>query len=200
MTDDEAMTLFTKLAAVAAKPYLNREPGYEIAAGLDFDITPIMLHHGYRAAREDAVAAGITEAQADSIIRWLKTNDRIIEPGDYVPLPADLGEEIADAIKAEAALEVDADGADPQFLIERYMPFISEFRVEMYSDEGQHRGRPHVAVHLKDTKISISLDDPPEILTPKKARGEAAALKVIKFYRPRLLEEWYRTRPDTQRL
>ena len=54
----------------------------------------------------------------------------------------------------------------------------------MYGNESRHPGRPHVKVHLKDDAISVSLDDPPQILTPTGGmRGERSAIKTVKKYR-----------------
>jgi hypothetical protein len=72
--------------------------------------------------------------------------------------------------------------------------------VEIYFNEGQHRGRPHVAVVLPDGKVSVSLEDPPTLLTPHGYRGEASALKVIKKHLIRLKKLWDDTRPDDQKL
>lgn len=78
--------------------------------------------------------------------------------------------------------------------------YINQFRVEIWPNEGKHRGRPHVAVTLPRGQISISLDDPPEILTPKRLPHEREALAIITQYRERLIDFWDESRPDTQRL
>jgi hypothetical protein len=71
-------------------------------------------------------------------------------------------------------------------LDEKVVDWIPEHRVEIYFNEGQHRGRPHVAVVLPDGKVSVSLENPPVLLTPHGYRGEASALKVVNKHLERL--------------
>jgi hypothetical protein len=85
-------------------------------------------------------------------------------------------------------------------LDEKVVNWIAEHRVEIYFNEGQHRGRPHVAIVLPDGKVSVSLENPPVLLTPHGYRGEASALRVVNKYRERLQQLWDDTRPDDQKL
>ena len=160
-------------------------------------ISELVWYVGAMHVQREVIDAGATQEQlADALIR-LKATLGIEEPKTFLALPSSLATELANSLRDALA---DEPEGQPQRLDEKLISEIPELRVEMYMNESQHRGRPHVAVSLPDGKISVSLDDPPQVLTPHRLRGEASALQVIAKYRLRLLEIWSDTRPDDQRL
>lgn len=201
MTDDEVIDLLNTLVGRKVAQYQRREPGYEPPAGLptgiDRDITALVWYVGAKPSRDELIAQGAEDGQVDAVLAAMKARLLIIEPSDLAPLPPDLTQAFARDLK-DAIGEAPEDG--PQSLEERVIREISEFRVEIYTNEGQHRGRPHVAVSLPGGKVSISLDDPPNLLTPHGLRFENEALKVVEKHRERLLVIWHETRPDDQKL
>lgn len=122
-------------------------------------------------------SAGASDEQIARALGRQKYTLGIVEAHDLVPIPADLARQIATDLETALA-EEPADGW--QRLDEKVVDFISEARVEIYYNEGQHRGRPHVAVILKDGKVSVSLDDPPVLLTKNGYRGDARHSRLFR--------------------
>jgi len=196
MTDDEVEKRFLAIAVKLAKPYLNGEYG-ELPAAVRGDIQAILWEYGYLPALPLLVAEGATAEQTARARRATKTLFEIIEAEDLVPIPPDLVAHIARDLPI--FLDEESETALRR-LDEKHVDWITEARVEMYFDEPKHRGRPHVAIVLPDGKISVSLEDPPVILTPHGYRGESAARKVVAKYRVRLKALWDQSRPTTQQL
>lgn len=201
MRQEDIQDRLIKLSAQKVARFQRREAGYipptDLPQGIEGDICALVWYVGAKPSRDELIGLGATSEQADLALAALKKTLGIIEPSDLVPIPVDLAlslqSELREAFAAEPA-------STPQRLDERVVGWITEYRVEIYSNESQHRGRPHVAVVLPDGKVSVSLDDPPAILTPHGYRGEASALKVVTKHRERLLELWHSTRPDDQKL
>jgi len=201
MTQEEISDVLIKLSAKKVARFQHRDPAYsppsDLPQGIESDICALVWYVGAKPSRDELIKHGATAEQADIALATLKKTLGIIEPSELRPIPVDfaltLQSELRDAFAAEPA-----DGLQP--LDERVIDWITEYRVEIYSNESQHRGRPHVVVVLPGGKISVSLDDPPTILTPHGYRGEASALKVVTKHRDRLLDVWHTTRPDDQKL
>lgn len=201
MNQEEVADVLIKLSAQKVAQFQKRDPAYtpptDLPAGIEGDICALVWYVGAKPSRDELIALGATAEQADIALAVLKDTLRIVEPSDLVPIPVDLALTLQTELREAFAAEPEDT---PQRLDERVVDWITEYRVEIYSNEGQHRGRPHVAVVLPDGKISVSLDDPPMILTPHGYRGEASARKVVTKYRDQLLELWHDTRPDDQKL
>jgi len=201
MTDDEVSDLLNKLGARRLAGFQRGESGFELPkdapTGIENDICALLWHVGSRSSHDDLLAAGATPEQIAKAMTTQKVTLGIIEPSDLVPIPRDLAVALDTDLRA-ALLE------EPEHSLrrvdEKVVDWITEHRVEIYFNEGQHRGRPHVAVILPDGKVSISLESTPKLLTPHGYRGEASALKVVKKYRRRLRKLWDKTRPDDQKL
>lgn len=161
------------------------------------DICAQLWYLGVVPSRDALVAAGATSEQIEAVMSELKAELAIIDPAEVVTIPPDLAHEIETDLQAALSEE---PLNQPQRLDERLVKWITEYRVEIYSNEGQHRGRPHVSVILPSGSISVSLDDPPILLTPHGYRGEISAVKVVRKHRDRLLALWKETRPDDQKL
>ena len=190
MTDDEVAERLRAVTTKLAAPVIN--------SGASDDILKTVWRAGYLPARAMILEEGATKSQVDKAMEAFKLLADIDEPGDFVAMPGELFEAIRADYFAELAIE---PALKIQRLDERIIAEIGEFRVEMYGNESKHAGRPHVKVHLQDGAISVSLDDPPENLTPRGGmRGERSALKVIAKHRDELIILWHETRPDTQRL
>ncbi len=201
MTDEEIDALLIKLASAKVAQYQRRDPAYtppdDLPEGIDSSIIELFWYVGAKPSRAELIAHGLSEQQADAALARKKAQLGIIEPEDLIPIPPDLAAQIDADLRA--ALEEEPEGT-PRRLDERVVQEITELRVEIYSNEGQHRGRPHVAVVLQDGKVSVSLDDPPVVLTPHGYRGEASAVKVVTKHRTLLIDKWNSTRPDDQKL
>lgn len=200
MTDEEVKELLIKLACqrVAAwqrgqMAYRAPDDGPEVRG----DIKAIVWYVGVRQVRASLATHGATVEQIAGAVAALKQDLDIIEAEDLVQIPNDLAREFAEDLRGVLALEPEEI---LQRLDEKLVDFITDARVEIYLNESQHRGRPHVAVVLQDGKVSVSLDDPPVLLTPHGYRGEASALKVVKKHLPALRKLWDDTRPDDQKL
>ena len=200
MTDDEVETLLLQWssARVAAwqRGQIVLEPG-DAPAGFENDLHEILWYVGVKPLRGKLLAAGARESQVDAALAKRKKLHDIVEVEDKIAIPDDLASEIA--LDLRTFLNEEPETLTRR-LDEKKADWIDDFRIEIYPNEGQHRGRPHAAVFLPDGKISVSLEDPPEVLTPQKLRGEAAALRVVKKHLVRLLKLWAETRPDDQRL
>ena len=177
-----------------AKPYLNHECG-PLPPDVAGNITAVLWRYGYRPGADELLALGATPDQIARAVQKQKAALEIYEPADLVPIPEKLAAEIAVDL-ATFLFEEPEDGL--RRLDERVVDWITDLRVEMYFDEPKHRGRPHVAVVLSDGKISVSLEDPPKILTPHGYRGEASAKKMIEKTREPLLKLGKDSRQDTQ--
>lgn len=201
MTDEEVDNLLSALMArrVAAWQQGKLGPGLPggVPEGTEADICAITWHIGMKPSRDGLLAAGATVEQVEAALAARKRLLDIIEPDDLVPIPPDLAEDIDRDLRA--ALLEESDDLRRR-LDEKHVDWITEHRVEIYLNEGQHRGRPHVAVVLPDGKVSISLDDSPVLLTPHGYREEASALKVVRKHLSRLRKLWDDTRPDDQKL
>jgi hypothetical protein len=198
MTDEEVEDRLRTTACRLAVPVLNgkvlpRPTHTQSDRGLE-----VLWDEGYVPASKLLIAKGVPAEQVKAEMAKVKALLDIIEPCDLIVFPPDLHGELVNDLRAEISNE------PPLTLLrldERVVKFISDFRVEMWSNESQHAGRPHVKVHLKNGAISVSLDHEPQNLTPRGGLiGEASALKVIKKHRRKLLRLWHKTRPDTQKL
>ena len=220
MTDEEVEALLLKAAVQKAKPILNGEkpyPANSISSNSSIQLT--LWEHGYRLVREQVISMGATIEQVDAALAKAKRETGGMDPDDFVMIPPDLIDDLEDAFSEAVETEDAEDDEDlsayydqdepaeiePSALFEineRVIGGVDDFRVEMFSNESQHAGRPHVKVHLADGAISISIDDPPTIIAgPRgKLRRQSEALKAIGEHRLRLLKLWYDTRPDDQKL
>jgi len=185
-------------AVKRAVPFLNGEvavPHSDTYSGSGLEI---LWDEGYLPARATLIAQGVAAADIDLQLTKVKELLDIVEPGDLVAFPEELHGKLITDIASEIASE---PPLKRQRLDERVVRAITEFKVEMFSNESKHAGRPHVKVHLKGGAVSISLDDPPESLTPTGGIvGEASAIKVVAKNRKTLLKLWNDTRPDDQKL
>ena len=198
MTDKDVEDRLREEACRLAVPFLNRVLAPRPSLTQSDRGLEVLWDEGYIPASELLIASGVSEAQVKTEMAKVKVLLDIIEPTDLISFPSDLHQALVDDLKIELANE---PTTTIQRLDERVVSFIPELRVEMWSNESQHAGRPHVKVHLKDCAISVSLDPEPVNLTPRGGLvGEASALKVVKKYRGKLLKLWHNTRPDTQRL
>lgn len=75
----------------------------------------------------------------------------------------------------------------------------SHLRYEIWPNESQHRGRPHCKVSKAEKSAIFSIPDG-ERLVGDINPYEREASRTIRRYGMRLLEVWYRLRPDDQRL
>jgi hypothetical protein len=198
MTGKKVEDLLRREACRRAVPVLNglvapRPSRTQSDRGLE-----VLWDEGYIPASKYLIEAGVPERQVRTEMAKVKALLDIVEPSDLIAFPQNLHDELDKYFSAEISKEPPLTRLR---LDERVVKLISEFRVEMWSNESQHAGRPHVKVHLKNGAISISLDPEPENLTPRGGlTGEATALKVIKKHRKKLLKLWQETRPDTQKL
>jgi hypothetical protein len=201
MTDDEVAELLTKLGARRLAAWQRGEPGFELPedapSGIENDICALLWYVGSKPSRGDLLAAGATSEQIAAAMIAQKATLGIFEPSDLVPLPHELAQEIDADLRAAL---LDEPEESLRHLDEKVVDWITEYRVEIYFNEGQHRGRPHVAVVLPDGKVSVRLENSPVLLTPHGYRGEASALKVVKKHLQRLRKLWDDTRPDDQKL
>jgi hypothetical protein len=199
MTDEDVGDL---LRILSSKRFAAWQKGLLAApadapAGFEARIQDTLWYVGCADVRSDLLAAGATDAQIDAALAEKRAQLGVDRDGDRVDLPEALARAFIEDLKT--ALKEEPEGALRR-LDERRVDWITEYRVEIYSNESQHAGRPHVAVFLPDGKISVSLEYPPVILTPHGYRGEASAKRVVAAYRERLLKLWHETRPDDQKL
>ena len=198
MTDEEVEERLRKEACRLVVPFINRVASPRPTLSQSDRGLEVLWDEGYVPASKRLIAQGVPPAQVHAQMDKVKALLGIIEPNDLILFPPNLYEELITDLKAEIVNE------PPLALLrldERIVKEISEFRVEMCSNESQHAGRPHVRVHLKNGAISVSLDPEPQNLTPRGGLiGETSALKVIKKHRQMLLDLWQQTRPDTQKL
>ena len=110
----------------------------------------VLWDQGYVPASKLLILEGVSPAQVELQMRRVKALFGIVEPSDLISFPQELLAELVADFRAEIANE---PTLSVQRLDERVIKEISEFRVEMWSDESQHAGRPHVKVHLKDCAI-----------------------------------------------
>ena len=198
MTEEEIFSFLIERGAKLGAPYHNGEQPYALRNSTLETGWEVLWEFGYCPAAEELQKSGEDQILVSNQMKRLKSYLRIIEFQDVVVFPESLSQEL------KADFDKTLPNEKPLNILrldERLIKSITEFRVEMYTDESKHRGRPHVAVYLKNGKISISLDDPPENLTPSGGLvGEASALKVIEKNRDKLLKIWNETRVDTQKL
>lgn len=186
----------TKLAA----PYFNGEKSRngDDESLLGSEMSRVLWQYGFIPAYNALNAIEEDRAELLNALESYKALLDVVEEKDRTQLPPALLEQLS--AEFDALLPTEPDLAE-QRLDERTISEITEFRVVMFTDEGKHAGRPHVRVYLRTGHISISLDDPPCILTKSGGHvGEASALKTIAKHRDMLLKRWDETRPDTQRL
>ncbi len=108
----------------------------------------------------------------------------------------DLKKEILDGIRQKGPDYVDGGLSR---LDEKTYPEISQFKVEIFPNEGKHRGKPHCRVTTDKGYVSVSIPDG-EIIAGKGARWSGAIKKVISTHGQALLALWYKMRPDDQAL
>lgn len=187
MTNEEIEERLRKEAIRLAKPFLNREVPSRATSTYSDQGFEVLWEEGYVPASKLLLAEGFSAPQVETQMAKIKTPFGIVEPRDLIQFPAELHHKLVADLKVEIATE---PPLTKQRLDERLVKEISEFRVEMWSNESQHAGRPHVKVHLKGGAISVSLDKEPENLTPRGGLiGEASALRVIKRATPNILSD-----------
>jgi len=185
MTDAEVLNRLIKVATQCAA---ERSSHAQILDRLWDD--------GFLPARQVLLEEGVPSEQVHAQMAKAKEIFGVVEPADLTPLPLDLQTKLTTELEAEIHKE-----SGPELLAERHIREITEYKVEMWSNESKHAGRPHVTVTVRGVQISVSLDEEPKNLTPKGTIvGEASALRVVKKNRERLLQIWEETRPDTQKL
>ncbi len=84
-------------------------------------------------------------------------------------------------------------------LIEKTYPEIDQFKVEIFPNESQHRGRPHCRVTTDKGAVTI------DFLTGEVLAGDAGhwtrtACKTVVQHKDGLLALWNATRPTDQKL
>lgn len=198
MTEEEIFNYLIERGAKLGAPYHNGEQPYALRYTASETGWEVLWEFGYCQAAEELQKSGEKQTLISNQMTRLKSYLGITELQDVVALPKSL------LHKLKADFDKTLPNEKPLDILrldERLIKSITELRVEMYTDESKHRGRPHVAVYLKNGKISISLEDPPVNLTPSGGLvGEASALKVIEKNRDKLLKIWNETRADTQKL
>jgi len=198
MPEKSVEDLLRETAIQRAVPFLSGETAVRHSNTYSGSGLEILWDEGYLPARATLIAQGVPAADIDLQLAKVKELLDIVEPSDLVAFPADLHGKLITEIASEIASE---PPLKRQRLDERVVRAITEFKVEMFSNESKHAGRPHVKVHLKGGAVSISLDDPPESLTPTGGIvGEASAIKVVAKNRKTLLALWNETRPDDQKI
>lgn len=200
MSDDLNKSLEDRLRDLAVKkavPFLKGETPYPKDAKDDVagSITLTLWDYGYLQAADDLISQGVPIEDVHRELEKARPTARGAQTVEY-----ELSEPLARRLEAELAQAWHDDDAT-ELLTERTSKAVKEFKAVFRSNESQHRGRPHVVAVLRGLEVSISLDDPPEVLAPKgKIRGVAAALRVIQENRGSLLKEWDESRPDDQKL
>jgi hypothetical protein len=198
VTDEQVERNLVRLACRRVVPFLNGTARPRRTRTQSDYSLKTLWDEGFVPASRRLITDGVPPNHLKTAMNKFKRLLGIVEPDDLIFFPATLQKQLINELKAEVANE---EPLATLRLDERVVSEISEFRVEMWSNESQHAGRPHVRVHLKNGIISVSLDPEPVNLTPRGGLiGEASALKVIKKYLKVLLDLWYRTRPDTQKL
>lgn len=86
-------------------------------------------------------------------------------------------------------------------LAEKTYPEITEFKVEIFPNEGKHRGRPHCKVTTDKGAVTIDLHTI-EIIVGSAGHWEGTIQKVLgqECHKNALLNLWNNTRPNDQRL
>lgn len=200
MSDDLNQSLEDRLRDLAVKkavPFLKGETSYPKDAKDDVfgSIMLTLWDYGYLQAADDLISQGIPIEDVHRELEKARPPERGAQIVEY-----ELSEPLARRLEAGLVRAWKDDDA-PELLTERTSKVVKEFKVIFRSNESQHRGRPHVVAVLHGLEVSISLDDPPQVLAPKgEIRGVAAALKVVQENRNPLLKEWNESRPDDQKL
>jgi hypothetical protein len=191
---DELTEMFIQLAVQFAAPVLNAQGG---------DIQEVIWRHGClrladmmreRGIPEEKIAEQLSAARATLFGEY----EEVDEFAPTLPLPPKLMAELREDFDARQS---GIGTGEPELLLEFVVKGIADFRIDLYPNESQHRGRPHCRVHLQDGPINVSLERPPIVLAGRRnMRGEAAALKCVEANLSKILQAWADTRPDTQKL
>jgi len=211
MTNKEIESALISAAASRIVPILKGEKAYpEDSWSAPGQISETYWEHGIRHVREDVIHMGADPNRVDEVIAELKMTMGGHVLDDFIALPEDLLEDMNVDYEEYLADEAQQTINGPDGLLmaivnldERRISDVEGFRVEMFSNESQHAGRPHVKVYVGGNAISVSLnDDPPEIIASPngKLQGQDAAVHAVAKHRLRLLRIWYETRPEDQKL
>jgi hypothetical protein len=84
-------------------------------------------------------------------------------------------------------------------LTEKTYPEIDAFKVEIFPNEGRHRGRAHCRVTTDDGSVSVDIETY-EIIAGEPGRWARSIRKAVEEHHAGLLALWNQTRPDDQRL
>ena len=185
------------LAVQKTVPLLNGIKPYPDDAADDVhgNIMVTLWDHGFVPVAQDLALEGVSASDLQIILERVCPVQRRAPPLDY-----ELSDESSARLEAELAEAWETDTA-LEYITERTSKLVKEFKVMFRSDENKHRGRPHIVAVINGLEVSISLDETPKVLAPKrKIRGIAAALKVISKHRNELVKEWNESRPDDQKL
>ena len=84
-------------------------------------------------------------------------------------------------------------------LDEKQYPEIQNFKVEIWPNEGKHRGRPHCKVTTDKGAVTVDIETG-EIIVGQAGKWEVAISKSVKAHKAGLHKMWDETRPDDQKL
>lgn len=108
---------------------------------------------------------------------------------------SELANEIRQSIRAYG--QIQENGLS--FLTEKTYPEIDQFKVEIFPNEGQHRGRPHCKITTDKGSVTVDLHTF-AIIAGTAGPWNHTICKVVKDHQTGLLVLWDKMRPDDQRL
>ncbi len=112
----------------------------------------------------------------------------------HIDVTGDLGKAFLHSMTAKGP-----DGSSPNMLLEKQYPEIKLFKVSIWPNESQHRGRPHCAVRHDKGQVSVDIMTG-EVIAGDPGRWASAIKHAVLQHSSELQELWNSTRPDDQKL
>jgi hypothetical protein len=113
--------------------------------------------------------------------------------------PMNVPEELADNIRNNIRAYGPMNEGGVSFLIEKTYPEVDQFKIEVFPNEGKHRGRPHCRVTTDKGAITVDLASF-EILAGDAGPWNHTVKKVIADNAVGLMKFCDTLRPDDQKL
>jgi hypothetical protein len=150
VTEEQIFSFLSSRGAELSAPYHNGERPYVLRTTASETSWEVLWKFGHCPAAGELKTSGEDPGLVSKKMELLKSYFVITELKDVMIFLQDFSKKLK--LDFDKAIQ-NEEPIKKLRLDERWIKSITEFCVEMYTDENKHRGRPHVVVYLKNGKI-----------------------------------------------
>jgi hypothetical protein len=111
----------------------------------------------------------------------------------------EVSNELATSIRTKIQSMGPTLASGKQMLTERVYKEVDTFKIEVFPNEGQHRGRPHCKVTTDKGAVTVDAKTG-EILAGNAGHWTATVCKVVLAHSDGICDLWEKMRPEDQKL